>query len=163
MTIFMTWQLLVTLDGIRNSCDVIWRMFFMVTSDDPSGCRKSFTDFARSRSTRGDLSSLATPSPAGLKQSPSHKISNTELRQRNCQHIFMFKVGYRYSLSVGQIQIQLGQLLHPIRYSGGRDPRAAQPPRIRQGWTELLFQPKVSMFHVQVYQSNHFFFSFQLL
>ena len=111
MTIFMTWQLLVTLDGIRNSCDVIWRMFFMVTSDDPSGCRKSFTDFARSRSTRGDLSSLATPSPAGLKQSPSHKISNTELRQRNCQHIFMFKVGYRYSLSVGQIQIQLGQLL----------------------------------------------------
>ena len=54
---------------------------------------------------------MATPSPAGLKQSPSHKISNTELRQRNCQHIFMFKVGYRYSLSVGQIQIQLGQLL----------------------------------------------------
>ena len=113
----------------------IWRMFFIFTSDDPSGCRKSFTDFARSRSTRGDLSSLATPSPAGLKQSPSHKISNTELRQRNCQHIFMFKVGYRYSLSVGQIQIQLGQLLFPIRYSGGRDPRAAQPPRIRQGWT----------------------------
>ena len=35
-----------------------------------SGCRKSFTDFARSRSTRGGLSSLATQLPAGFKYSP---------------------------------------------------------------------------------------------
>ena len=52
--------------------------------------------------------------------------------------------------------MELAQLLWPAWNAGDRDPRAVQRPRIHQGWTELWFQQKVSMIHVQLYGGSVF-------
>ena len=109
----------------------------------PPGCPRSFTDFARFQSTRVDWSSWETQLQAGLK---TFSIwSKFKLFYKN-----KYSTNKAYRCSKSDTYAACTTFVTNL---GDRDPRAAQQPRIHQGWTELWFQQKVSMIHVQLYGS----------